>query len=93
MTSGISILLANPVLADVQMTILDGRGSTSVISSDGERARFDEKGRPEYAVINYPEREMLYVDPSRNEVMQTSLGEGGVAVTSRRLWLFAVLAA
>ena len=52
MVTALAMLLIEPVLADVQMTILDGRGSTSVISSDGERARFDEKGSPEYAVIN-----------------------------------------
>ena len=82
LTIGISIFLASPVFADVQITILDGKGSTSVISSDGERARFDENEEPGYAVIDYGAREMMYVDPSRNEVMQTSLGKGGVAVTS-----------
>lgn len=79
--AAMALVLTKPVFADVQMTILDGEGRTSIISSDGNRARIEEQGEPGFIVIDYSAREMLIVDTQRGEVMSTSLGKGTVGVT------------
>lgn len=75
-----SICLASPALADLQMTIRDGDGRVSTISSDGQRSRIQESSDSSYVIIDYAAGEMLMVDPKRNEVLQTGLGKGGAAV-------------
>ena len=76
--AAMALILVQPVLADIMMTISDGEGRTSDISSDGQRARIQEQGDASYVVIDYTNREMLMVDTKRNEVMRMNLGKGGV---------------
>ncbi len=73
----ISTFLSASALADVQLSIKDGSGGLSTISSDGMVVRIDDKKRPGYVIIDYAQKQLLMVDSGRGKVMVTNLDRKG----------------
>lgn len=68
--------------ADVLMTIKGDKGDTSTFSSNGLKARIEDRQMPGHVIIDYQSGEFFMVDPQRKEIMRTLLPKGGVSVGS-----------
>lgn len=75
-------LTSGTAQADVQIMVKGDKGRTSTFSSDGTMARIEDRQMPGYVIINSATGEFFMVDPKRNEIMKTEIGNGGVAVGS-----------
>ena len=73
------LVLALPAAADVQIKLRDLTGQSSTMSSNGKMVRID--SGQQYFLIDPRAGEFRMVDPSRGQVMKSSLGKEGVAVT------------
>ena len=76
------ISLSTVAGADVQLKIKDRNGSVSTISSNGKQARIDGGLQPGYMIIDYSTGTFYMVDSVRQQVMTSSLGQGGAAATT-----------
>ncbi|MCP4430997.1 MAG: DUF4412 domain-containing protein [Gammaproteobacteria bacterium] len=66
-------LLSLAVQADTQITIKDSDGIVSKISSNGKKARMDDKGDVSYAIAHYKSGDFFVVNPDRKEVMSMDM--------------------
>ena len=78
-------LASGTALADVQITVKGEKGHTSMFSSDGKRARIEDKQMPGYVIIDYAGDDFYMVDTKRGEIMRTSIGKGGVSVNDSKI--------
>ncbi len=78
--SGLLLAFALPAAADVQIRLKDVTGQSSTISSNGSMVRID-TGQ-QYFLIDYRAGQFKMVDPSRGQVMTSSLAGGGSAANA-----------
>jgi hypothetical protein len=71
----VSLALFANATADIQMTVKDGFGSSSIFSSNGQLVRIDGQKISGFIIIDYASGEFFMVDSKRNEIMKTSLGQ------------------
>ena len=68
-----SLLLCNAALADVQLRIKDIGGGVNTISSNGQKARIENKNMPGYAIVDYASGQFMMVDPQRKRVLSANI--------------------
>ena len=79
-----SCFMATSALADLEIIIGDEEGGSSIFSSDGKMVVIEEKQMPAgkkmpgHVLVNHLSGEFFMIDTERNEVMKTSVGQGGV---------------
>ncbi|MCP4979993.1 MAG: hypothetical protein GY935_05800 [Gammaproteobacteria bacterium] len=82
----LSLAFSSSVQADLQMLVKDASGRTSTFSSNGQKARIDDKKMQGYVIVDYSSRELFMIDAKRNQILRTSTeesdeGEAGTALS------------
>ena len=64
--------LCNPAWADVQIKFKDVKGSTSTISSNGNKVRINDAQKSGYVLVDSASGEFFMVDPERKEIIRAT---------------------
>ncbi|MDH3386358.1 MAG: hypothetical protein OEN02_00510 [Gammaproteobacteria bacterium] len=75
----VSLIICGSALADAQLRIKDLTGAVSTISSNGQKARIENRTMPGFAIIDYANSQFMMVDTQRKQVMSMSLESGRVS--------------